>query len=135
MSTKLGDIEEIEKETRESTMKTLDDSYGYIDDRTRNDWFSVYINSIVEGFDPHTFYFAPEDKERFDVQMSGSFEGIGARLQKKNQEVKIVEVISGGPIWREKLLDVGDIILKVAQKDETPVEIVGMRLEDASAFK
>ena len=42
-----------------------------------------------------------------------------------------MEIISGGPIWRDKLLDVGDIILKVAQKDETPVEIVGMRLEDA----
>jgi carboxyl-terminal processing protease len=82
-------------------------------------------------FDPHTFYFAPEEKDRFDTSMSGKFEGIGARLQKRNQEVKIVEVISGGPIWRGKLLDVGDIILKVAQKDEDPVEIVGMRLEDA----
>ena len=49
----------------------------------REDWFAVYINAIVEEFDPHTFYFAPRKKEEFDVAMSGNFEGIGARLQKK----------------------------------------------------
>ena len=113
----LKTIEEIEKETRESTMKTLDDSYGYIDDRTRNDWFSVYINSIVEGFDPHTFYFAPEDKERFDVQMSGSFEGIGARLVKRTEGIIITELISGGPAWRQGKLESGDQIVKVRQSD------------------
>ncbi|MDA8993573.1 carboxy terminal-processing peptidase, partial [Flavobacteriaceae bacterium] len=61
----------------------------------------------------------------------GQFEGIGARLQKRNQEVRIVEVISGGPVWRDKLLEVGDIILTVSQKDEAPVDISGMRLDDA----
>ena len=128
----LKTIEEIEKETRESTMKTLDDSYGYIDDRTRNDWFSVYINSIVEGFDPHTFYFAPEDKERFDVQMSGSFEGIGARLVKRTEGIIITELISGGPAWRQGKLESGDQIVKVRQSDEEEsVNVVGMRLEDA----
>ena len=128
----LKTIEEIEKETRESTLKTLDDSYGYIDDRTRNDWFSVYINSIVEGFDPHTFYFAPEDKERFDVQMSGSFEGIGARLVKRTEGIIITELISGGPAWRQGELESGDQIVKVRQSDEEEaVNVVGMRLEDA----
>jgi carboxyl-terminal processing protease len=128
----LKTILEIEKETRESTMKTLDDSYGYIDDRTRNDWFSVYINSIVEGFDPHTFYFAPEDKERFDVQMSGSFEGIGARLVKRTEGIIITELISGGPAWRQGKLESGDQIVKVRQSDEEEsVNVVGMRLEDA----
>ena len=113
-------------------MKTLDDSYGYIDDRTRNDWFSVYINSIVEGFDPHTFYFAPEDKERFDVQMSGSFEGIGARLVKRTEGIIITELISGGPAWRQGKLESGDQIVKVRQSDEEEaVNVVGMRLEDA----
>lgn len=128
----LKTVVEIEKETRESTQKTLDDSYNYIEDRTRNDWFSVYINSIVEGFDPHTFYFAPEDKDRFDVQMSGSFEGIGARLVKRTEGIIITELISGGPAWRQGDLEVGDQIVKVRQSDETEsVNVVGMRLEDA----
>lgn len=121
----------LEKETRESTLNTLGEYFDFMADLEREDWFSAYLNAIVVGFDPHTFYFAPEDKERFDTSMSGKFEGIGARLQKKSDHIKIVEIISGGPAWRGDDLEVGDEIMKVGQKDEVPVSIVGMRLEDA----
>ena len=78
----------------------------------------------------HSFYFAPEDKDRFDTSISGKFEGIGARLEKRNQEIKITELISGGPVWRDKLLEVGDVILKVSEPNKIPVEVTGMRLDD-----
>lgn len=123
---------DIEKEARESTLTSLDELYDFIDDRQRQDWFAVYINAIVEEFDPHTFYFAPEEKDRFDVAMSGNFEGIGARLQKKMDGIVINEIISGGPAWRQNKLEVGDQILKVKQdNDEPAVNVVGMRLDDA----
>ncbi|QDO93616.1 tail-specific protease [Formosa sediminum] len=133
---KLKSEAEIEKESRESTLKSIDNYYtDYIDDLERNDWFTMYVNAVVEGFDPHTFYFAPEDKDRFDQQMSGKLEGIGARLQKKMDNVKIMELISGGPAWRGKELEVGDAILKVRQEDEKEaVNIVGMRLDDAIKY-
>lgn len=125
-------LEEIEKEAREATKRSLDELYDFIDDRQRKDWFAVYINAIVEEFDPHTFYFAPEDKDRFDVAMSGNFEGIGARLQKKMDAIIVNEIISGGPAWKANELEVGDQIMKVRQEDEeAPVNIVGMRLDDA----
>ena len=124
-----------EKEARMSTKRSLDELYDFIDDRQRKDWFAVYINAIVEEFDPHTFYFAPEDKDRFDVAMSGNFEGIGARLQKKMDAIIVNEIISGGPAWRANELEVGDQILKVKQQDELEgVNIVGMRLDDAIKF-
>lgn len=121
---------ELEKEARESIVKNLDDSYLNFKDFNRDDWFSVYLNSIVERFDPHTFYFSPENKERFDVSMSGSFEGIGARLQKKNVGVEVSELISGGPAWKGKELQQGDIIFKVAQGKQEPIDITGMRIDD-----
>ncbi len=123
-------FEVLEKETRESTVKSLDEYFGFMKDLDRNDWFSVYINSITARFDPHTNYFAPEEKERFDVSMSGTLEGIGARLQKKNDYTEISELISGGPAWRGKELEAGDLVLKVAQGDDQPVDVVGMRLDD-----
>ncbi|MHA7842254.1 MAG: carboxy terminal-processing peptidase [Winogradskyella sp.] len=125
-------LAELEIEAREATKRSLDELYDFIDDRQRKDWFAVYINAIVEEFDPHTFYFAPEDKDRFDVAMSGNFEGIGARLQKKMDAIMVNEIISGGPAWRANELEVGDQILKVRQSnEEKPVNIVGMRLDDA----
>ena len=122
--------EQIEKETRESSLKSMNEYFGFINDLKREDWFAVYINTIAERFDPHTSYLAPEEKERFDVSMSGTFFGIGARLQKKNDFTEITELISGGPAWRGKELEVGDIFLKVAQGDNDPVDVVGMKIDD-----
>ena len=127
--------DEIEKEAREQTLNSLNEYYDIIDDLERKDWFSVYINAIVGEFDPHTMYMAPEDKDVFDMRISGSFEGIGARLQKRMDEVKVNEIISGGPAWKGKDLEVGDIILKVKQEDEDQaLSIVGMRLDNAIKF-
>jgi len=124
--------EELEKEAREVTLSSLNEYYDFTDDLERKDYFSVYLNAIVEAFDPHTFYFAPQDKDRFDIAMSGKLEGIGARLQKKSDNITVTEVISGGPAWRSEELSEGDEILKVQQEDEDDaVSIVGMRLEDA----
>ena len=121
----------LEKESRALTLQNIDDYFDWMDELERKDNFNAFVNSIVNEFDPHTQYFAPQDKELFDTSMSGKFEGIGARLQKKNEQVKIVEIILGGPVWRDNLLEPGDQILYVAQPGEEPVEISGMRLDDS----
>ncbi|MEN8187125.1 MAG: carboxy terminal-processing peptidase [Bacteroidota bacterium] len=127
-------FEKLEREARESTRKSMDDFYDFMADLDQFDWFSVYLNSITLSFDPHTTYFAPKDKKRFDISMAGKLEGIGARLQKKEEYTTVVELISGGPAWRQGELEVGDAILKVAQGDEEPTDIIGMRLDDAIEF-
>ncbi|SFI82087.1 carboxy terminal-processing peptidase [Olleya namhaensis] len=126
-------LKEIEEESRAETLKTLDNYFtDYIDDMEREDWFAMYVNTIVEEFDPHTSYMAPTDKDRFDQQMSGKLEGIGARLQKKMDYIKIVELISGGPAWRDGKIEVGDLIVKVRQdKEKEAISVVGMRIDDA----
>lgn len=126
----------IEKEAREATLKSIDIYFNdSIDDLSREDWFGEYVNTIVEEFDPHTYYLPPRGKEAFDMSMSGKLEGIGARLQKRMDYIKIVELISGGPAWRSKELEVEDVILKVKQENEEhPVSIVGMRIDDAIKY-
>lgn len=125
-------IIEIEKEARQITLTSLNELFSFIDDRRREDWFSVYINAVVEEFDPHTAYLAPTDRDRFDFQMSGKLEGIGAVLQKKIDKITVNTIVSGGPAWRQNELQVGDVILKVKQEDENEaVSIVGMRIDDA----
>ncbi|WP_415580899.1 carboxy terminal-processing peptidase [Flavobacterium longum] len=121
---------ELEADTRASSLKSLNEYFGFVDDLNREDWFSVFVNAIASRFDPHTSYFAPEEKDRFDISMSGKLEGIGARLQKKNDFTEVTELISGGPAWRQKELEPGDVILKVAQGNAEPVDVVGMRLDD-----
>ena len=125
--------EEIEKESRTAISENLKDFFQFNNELERSDWFSIYLNSIVTQFDPHTSYLAPEAKEAFDQNISGKFQGIGARLFKRNQQVEISEIIIGGPVWRDNLLNVGDIIIAVAQSaEEEPTEISLMKLTDAT---
>jgi len=124
----------LEEEARTDVLKSMDELYLRIEELEHEDWFSTFLNSVVGAFDPHTTYMAPRIKERFDQDMSGKLEGIGARLLKKGIYTEIFELVSGGPAWQQGELEAGDIILEVAQGNKEPLEIVGMRLDDAIKF-
>ena len=83
---------ELENNARKDIIDNMKNFFEVYNDQKRKDWFAIYINSIVAQFDPHTFYFAPRDKDRFDMTMSGKFEGIGARLNKRNQQIKWADI-------------------------------------------
>ena len=122
---------DLEAEARTTTRENMEDFFDLMNELERKDWFDIYINSFVLQFDPHTNYFNPDDKDRFDMSMSGKFEGIGARLSKRNQAIKVVDIIVGGPLWRDQLMEVGDEIQLVRQEDGDAVDIRAMRLDDA----
>ena len=125
------DDNQIKIDAISTAKKNTSDFFNYANEIDRDDWFSVFLNSFVGQFDPHTFYFSPDDKEKFDVSISGNFDGIGARLSREDGNVKIVDVIIGGPVWKGKLLDVGDVILAVGQEDQEPISIFGMKLDES----
>ncbi len=119
---------EIENDALKATKKTIKQYIDMLADMDESDYFSMFMNDITLQNDPHTNYFSPQGKERFDTSMSGSFEGIGARLQKDGDYVKIIEIIAGGPAWKDGKLKVGDLIQKVGQGNDEPIDIMGMRL-------
>ncbi|MDH4467918.1 MAG: carboxy terminal-processing peptidase [Bacteriovoracaceae bacterium] len=90
-----------------------------------------FYNSITEVFDPHTYYMVPEEKDDFDIDMSGKLEGIGALLREDGPYIKVEEIIPGSVAWKSKQLDKDDVILKVGQANDEPVDIVNMRIQDA----
>ncbi|MCO6459822.1 MAG: carboxy terminal-processing peptidase [Saprospiraceae bacterium] len=123
-------FETIEKEAREKILKDYDRLFERMDKLRREDRFSDYVNCITEQYDPHTSYFSPSDKEDFDIGMSGRLEGIGARLQSDGEYTKVTEIVVGGPAWKEKNLEAGDVIMKVAQEGQPAIDIRGMRIDD-----
>lgn len=98
---------------------------------TEQDHFDRYLDSIARAYDPHTNYLPPTSKEDFDIQMSGSLEGIGATLRDDDGFIRVVRVIPGGAAARQGQLEADDIILKVAEGTAEPVEITNTRLRDA----
>jgi len=122
---------ELEEEAREKVLKRYDDWFHRISKLDETDRLNLYVNSLVNVFDPHTQYFPPKDKENFDIRFSGQLEGIGAQLTQKNAYIEVIKIIPGSPSWKQGELEVGDYILKVAQGDEEPVDVVDMRLDKA----
>ncbi|MDT0553204.1 carboxy terminal-processing peptidase [Urechidicola vernalis] len=129
-----ANFEAIEKNAREKTKEYYDEFYDRMSDFDHTDWFASYLNSITGAFDPHTTYFPPRNKKQFEEQLSGRIEGIGARLYQKNDYIYVSELVPGGPAWRAGELEAEDVILKVAQGKEEPLDVVGMRLDKAIEF-
>jgi len=101
----------------------------------RMDYFEKYLNAMATIFDPHTVYLPPKKKEDFDIDISGQLEGIGAQLQEDGPHIKVVSIIPGGAAWRQKELEVDDVILSVSQgKKGKPVDLVDMRVGDAVRY-
>ncbi|WP_246361488.1 carboxy terminal-processing peptidase [Moheibacter lacus] len=122
---------ELEKEAREVVADNISDFFRRQLQLKKERYLTHYVNSFTEKYDPHTSYFSPDDKDEFDVSISGQLEGIGARLQDKKGHATIMELVIGGPAWKDGQLEVGDQITHVKQKGEDPVNIVGMLLDEA----
>lgn len=124
-------FEALEVEAREKVLKSYQGWFKRLSKNDRTDQMATYINSITRAYDPHTGYFPPKQKENFDIQMSGRLEGIGAKLQQKDGYIEVTEIIPGSASWKQGDLKANDVILKVAQGEDEPVDVVDMRLDDA----
>lgn len=130
-SVKIKSFSQLEKDARAAVLKSNSNIFQGIAETTENDKLSAYFDCIANACDPHTEYFAPIEREDFDVKMSGQLEGIGATLRDKNGNITIESVVPGSPAWKSGEIKEGDVIMKVAQDTGEPVDIEGMRLDKA----
>ena len=114
---------QMEEEARKRVLKFYDEQFA--DQPDANEVLSHYADVIANTYDPHTEYFAPRDKEEFDIQLTGRFEGIGATLRPKDGLIYIDDIVPGSASYRQGELKKGDAILRVAQGAAEPVSIEG----------
>ena len=102
-----------------------------LDQYNAQDVFQIYANTLAEQYDPHTNYFSPRRAENFDINMSLSFEGIGAILQIDDEYAKVARLVPAGPADKQGQLRPSDLIIGVGQGDDGPIEdVVGWRLDE-----
>ena len=75
------------------------------------------IHGIIKGLvdsldDPYTIYMTPDENREFEESIAGEFEGIGAEIAVKNDQLTIVTPLKGSPAEQAGLMP-GDIIYKV----------------------
>ena len=127
-----------EKEMMDKAHEAISQRYEYFFKRLgrdkRIDYLEQFFNSIAGVYDPHTSYLPPKKKEDFDMDISGTLEGIGALLQEDGPHIKVVQIVTGGAAWRQKELEVDDVILAVGEGSRPPVSIVDMGVDDAIRY-
>lgn len=124
--------EDLEKEARERVKKIMDRTFErYRLKFTDDDKFSLYVNAVTTTMDPHTEFFPPVDKRYFDEEMSGRFYGIGASLVYDEGNIKVNTLLTGSPAWKSGEVQVGDVIMKVAEGKADPTELTGFSVTDA----
>lgn len=128
---KVKSFDTLEVEARRKTLKANEDWFKRLNKITPRERFSTFANAITGVYDPHTEYFAPKEKKKFDQAMSGQFEGIGARLESKEGALIVSEIIVGSPSYKQGELKKGDHIMKVGEGSKEPVDITNMDMDEA----
>jgi carboxyl-terminal processing protease len=102
-----------------------------MDQSKPEDVFETFMNAYVLSLDPHSNYFSPRNSEEYNIQMSLSYEGIGASLNLTDDYVTVVDVIAGGPAAVSGKLAANDRITAVGEgKSGELVDVIGWRLDD-----
>lgn len=86
----------------------------------------TFINAMNGAFDPHTTYLPPEDEAELGIALNGRLEGIGATLREQEHYILVNDLVPGGAAWQQGKLEVGDLILSVAQEGKEPVDVMDM---------
>ena len=119
------------KSIRTELSKTYANRLRLLSRQKSDDAFQAYMYAVTTSFDPHTSYFSPDEFENFQIDLSRSLEGIGAKLQMESEYTVVNEIIPGGPAFKSNLLKKSDRIIGVGQGAAGEiVDVRGWRIND-----
>lgn len=123
--------EKPDEEIPETLDRRFRNRLNRLDQYNEQDVFAVYANALTELYDPHTSYFSPRRAENFDINMSLSFDGIGAVLQVDDEYTRVVRLVPAGPAQKQGELAPSDLIIGVGQGADGPItDVIGWRLDE-----
>jgi carboxyl-terminal processing protease len=121
------DVVDVLRKRYERVAKRMDQSKP-------DDVFEAFMNAFVLSLDPHSNYFSARNSEEYNIQMSLSYEGIGASLQLTDDYVTVIDVIPGGPAANSgppAKISANDRITAVGEgKSGELTDVIGWRLDD-----
>ncbi len=131
----IKNYEKLEIESRKNILKKLNSDESNFELLDRDFYFSKYINAIISEYDPHSKYFSQTEKDDFDQRISGRNIGVGLKFLTFNNFIEVKEVVFGGPAWKSKKIDVGDILLNISEGNEPEIDVIGFNLDDINKLK
>jgi carboxyl-terminal processing protease len=69
----------------------------YVDDVDTKKMVETAISAMLQDLDPHSVYIPAKDVPKITEEFKGSFEGIGVEFEVRNDTLRVVTPIPGGP--------------------------------------
>ena len=124
--------EKLNKKKPDEIADTINRRYAqsqrFLKESDHNDLLGYFLTAFARAYDPHSDYMTGAEMDNFAIGMKLSLFGIGARLQSEDGYCKILDLVPGGPAETSKKIKPNDRIVAVAQGDQEPVDVVGMKL-------
>ncbi|HEY0175176.1 MAG TPA: carboxy terminal-processing peptidase [Pedobacter sp.] len=122
---------QLEQEARESILKQNNRIFNRFRSFGQDRLFSAYLNVIARYIDPHSDYFAPQEKKSFDEKMGNRFFGIGIQLAEVDGVIKMMALTPGSPAYKSGAFTVNDQLTRLGQGENGPMtDVTGMELDD-----
>lgn len=96
---------------------------------TKQERLHQYVNSFLKVHDVQTEYLSKEQKEKWNEDFTRTLVGIGTRLQIIDEYPQVMELTIGGPAWKSQRIEEGDVILKIGELNQAPLDAMGMSIE------
>ncbi len=95
----------------------------------------LYLYSIASAYDPHTAYFTPLQKTKFESDLGAMDFAYGFEIsEEKTGQVFIAAIVPGGPAWRSGELHKKDKLLQLQWKGEKPVDVTELNADEVESL-
>jgi carboxyl-terminal processing protease len=88
-----------------------------IDHQDDEQLLGLFLEAVAQTYDPHSEYLGPYELNEFKIDTQLTISGIGVRVRMENGYATIDRIFPGGAAERSGNLQVGDMIVGVAQGD------------------
>ncbi len=98
--------------------------------KTRNAYLEDYANAFLKIHDYQSEYLSLAEKASWTEAFTRSYVGLGVSLEMEDGYPKVAGLLIGGPAWKGKEVEKGDVILAIGQEAETAVDVTGMTIQE-----
>ncbi|NML21644.1 carboxy terminal-processing peptidase [Pseudoflavitalea sp. G-6-1-2] len=102
-------------------------------DKSRNEKFAVYMNTITLEMDPHTMYTFPNTTDKLNIRQ-GAFFGIGVELGVEDADVYVKRMVPEGSAYKSGLMKEKDRILAIADQDGKMQSTAAMEADEIAGM-
>ncbi len=127
---------DFEKELSQRYLDRLncDEGEPYTEAEVKHKVTEALLSAIALEFDPHSEYFSPVEKERYQGSLSSETASFGILFgEDDNERINVLDIAPGGPAWKSGSIYEGDLLERITDEAGEEYDLACVDAEDLNA--